>query len=152
MATKKQPIKKTVGVPKTEKAPREYGVFDFISAVSDSKIDLIRESDTPEACEKLYSAFMTNRALSYHISSVMEAQMMNEAAHLGNLLQFDFYKYVLRKEKRFSTWYKPKANENLELIRLHYNCNLRRAQEYLSILPAAVIEEIRQQRRMGGTK
>jgi hypothetical protein len=154
MAPKKkataQPKKKDGTLAKTPKAEKTLGVFDFITAVSDSKEDLIRKSDSPEAAEKLFNPYMTNRALSYHISSIYEANMMNESHYLDKRLQFDFLLHSVRREKRFSKWFKPEANESLELISKHYNCNLRKAQEILSVLSESQVESIRQWHYTGG--
>jgi hypothetical protein len=133
-------------------APKEFGIFDFITAVSDTKVDLIRNSENPEACAKLYSPYMTNRALSYHVSSIIDANIMNECGHLDPQLQFDYLLNSVRKEKRFSKWFKPEANEDLDLICKHYECNKRRAQEILTILSAEQIESIRSTHSTGGAK
>jgi hypothetical protein len=133
-------------------APKEFGIFDFINAVSFDKKNLVRDSENPEACAKLYNPFMTNRALSFHVSSIMDAQIMNECGHVDPQLQFEYLLNSVRKEKRFSKWFKPEANEDLDLICKHYQCNKRRAQELLSILPAEQIELIRSTHSTGGTK
>ncbi len=153
-------MKKTVGRKKKAAvdvqgdAPveKKLGVFDFISAVSFDKIDLIRNADDPDATAKLYSPFMTNRALSFHISSIIDANIMNECSQLDPQLQFDYHLNSIRREKRFSKWFKPEANEDLDLICTHYSCNKRRAQEYLSILSGEQIEEIRALYNTGGVK
>lgn len=149
--TAKQAAVKTK--PKGEGAvPKEFGIFDFINAVSFDKKNLIRDSENQEACAKLYNPFMTNRALSFHVSSIMDAQIMNECGHIDPLLQFEYLLNSVRKEKRFSTWFKPAANEDIELICRHYLCNKRRAEEIISILTAEQIESIRLTHSTGGTK
>lgn len=142
---------KTSGKPKTsEKPKKEFGVFDFLNAVSYDKRNLVRESNDPVAAAKLYSPFMTNRGLSYHISSIMDANIMNQCAYLDPQLQFEFLLNSVRKEKRFSKWFKPEANETLELISRHYGVNKQRAQEYLSILSKDQIEKIKVLHTTGG--
>lgn len=149
--TAKQAAVKTK--PKGEGAqPKEFGVFDFITAVSDTKRNLIRESDNPEAAAKLYSPFMTNRGLSYHVSSIMDANLMNQCHHLDTQLQFEYLLNSVRREKRFSKWFKPEANADLDLICTHYQCNKRRAQEIISILTADQIESIRSTHNTGGAR
>jgi hypothetical protein len=149
--TAKQAAVKTK--PKGEgAAPKEFGIFDFITAVSDTKRELIRDSENPEACAKLYSPFMTNKALSFHVSSIIDANIMNECGHVDPQLQFDYLLNSVRKEKRFSKWFTPEANEDLDLISEHYQCNKRRAEEILSILTKDQIEYIRSTHSTGGAK
>lgn len=159
MATKKttktaaqKAVKTLPKQPKEAKAKPEFGPFDFISAVSFDKRDLIRNAEDPAAATKVYSPFLTNRALSYHVSSIMEANMMNEMHYLDNQLQFDCLLSMVRREKRFSKWFKPEANETLDLICEHYQCNKRRGQEILTILQPDQIESIRNQHHTGGAK
>lgn len=136
--------------PKEAKAKPEFGPFDFISAVSFDKKDLIRDAVDPVTVAKIYSPFLTNRALSYHVSSIMEANMLNGMGHIDNQLQFDCLLSMVRREKRFSKWFKPEVNETLNLIAEHYQCNKIRAQEILSILTQDQIEMIREQHHTGG--
>lgn len=150
MAPKKKTPKETI--PKADKPKAEYGPFDFINAISYDKRDLIRDSETPEAAEKLYNPYLTNRGLSYHMSSIMEANILNQVHYLDKQLQFDCALNMVRKEKRFSKWFKPESSDVIELICKHYQCNIRRAQEYASLLPDEQIEKLREQQFTGGMK
>lgn len=149
--TAKQAAVKTKA-KKEDAAPKEFGVFEFINAVSYDKKNLIRDSETPEAAAKLYSPFMTNRALSFHISSIMDANIMNQCGHLEGQLQFEYLLNSVRREKRFSKWFKPEANADLELICEHYQCSKRRAQDIIAILSDEQLETIRSTHSTGGTK
>jgi hypothetical protein len=143
------------GIPKKDpaiKLTKELGPFDFINAVSFDKTDLIRNADSPEATEKLYNPFLTNRALSYHISSIMDASMMNQCSHIDKALQFHCHLHSVRKEKRFSSWYKKDASDNLEMVCKFYECNRVRGMEILSLLPASALEEIKAMQETGGVK
>jgi hypothetical protein len=152
MAPRKKAEPKKETIPKSEKPKAEYTPFDFINAISYDKRDLIRMSENPEGAEKLYNPFLTNRGLSYHMSSIMEANILNQLHYLDKQLQFDCALNMVRKEKRFSKWFKPESNEVIELICKHYQCNIRRAQEYASILTPEQLEKIREQQFTGGMK
>lgn len=155
MATPKKTAKQAAvkTKPKGEGASaKEFGIFDFISAINFDKKNLIRDSENPEACAKIYAPFMTNRALSFHISSIMDANIMNQCSGLDGQLQFEYLLNSVRKEKRFSKWFKPEANEDLDLICVHYQCNKSRAQEILNLLPADELDAIRSTHTTGGTK
>lgn len=136
--------------PEVIKHEKTLGPFDFINAVSFSKEDLIRESDLPDQTEKLYNPFLTNRSLSYHVSSIMDADMMNQCSHLPKQLQFDGLLNMVRKQQRWSKWFKPEKSELLQLIAETYQCNLIRAQEILSFASPEWLESFALQHSKGG--
>lgn len=143
-------LPKKAKVATETKVAKEFGPFDFITAVSDTKINLVRNSDNPEATAKLYNSFLTNRALSYHVSSIMDANVMNQCHQLPPLLQFEFLLNTVRREKRFSKWHKAEKDETLDMLAAHYECSLKRAIEIRSILPPDQVEAIRNLRKTGG--
>ena len=61
--------------------------FDYVKSILETKNNLI----VNEATEKAYVPFLTNRASSYYIDTVMHAQEMNMASHLDNCLQYRYY-------------------------------------------------------------
>lgn len=135
----------------SEKKEKKVGLFDFLSAVSYTKENLLRNTDDPSLV-KVYNPFMINRGLSYHVSSIMDANIMNQCAILDPDMQFEYLLNTVRKERRFSKWFKPEANENIELISKHYNVNQQRAQEYLAILSTDQIEKIKDMYYIGGVE
>lgn len=136
--------------PVEEPVKKELGVFDFVNAINFTKEDLIRESDNPEAAEKVYNPFLANRALSYHVATLFDANMMNMSAHLDKQLQFDFLRALVRKEKRYGKWSKPLVDENMELVKEVYNCNYTRAKEILQLLKPEQLQALRDSRFTGG--
>jgi hypothetical protein len=60
--------------------------FDFVSAVSYTKEDIMPDS----IAEKAYNPYLTNKSLSYHQDSVLFANEMNSRYHLDHRLQFQF--------------------------------------------------------------
>src|SRR5690606_41833497 len=135
MAAKKKATKKAA-VQKPEAAPKEkkLGLFDIIGELSYGKNDLIRSSEDPEVAIKSYTPFMVNKSFSFHLSSIFDANFMNEMSHVDPLLQHDYYMGSLRPEKRFSKWFKQEDNDTLNILARHYECNLKRAQEIMSVL------------------
>ena len=89
---------------------KDLNPFDFMNAASFSKEDVIRDSDQPEHTEKSYNAYIINRGFVNFDDCVLHANEMNMRHGLFYAAQFDYYKSVLRKRKRFSKW--PKADKD----------------------------------------
>lgn len=136
--TRKKEAASATGAPKEKK----IGLFDLIGDVSYEKRDLIRSSDEPEVVLKAFAPYMANRAFSYHASSIIDANIMNQLTTIDPLLQHDYYLYALRAERRFSPWFKPDVNETLHILADHYETNLRRAQEIMTVLTAEQLATI----------
>jgi hypothetical protein len=126
--------------------------FDYVTAVSDSKKDLMRGTENDALSERDYSPWLTNKAFSYHPDAVLHANQMNELSHLDNKLQFDYYHSVLRKRKRFSKWSKPQDDETINMICSYYKCNKQIGLSYLKILTKDQLNIIRQKQQKGGVK
>lgn len=120
--------------------------FDYVSAINDTKKNLIED----EATEKAYNPFLTNRALSYFPDTIIDANVMNVFNHLDRKLQFDYLINKVRRSKRFSKWGKRKEDKDLELIQQYYGYNTRRAKEALSILSKPQLEMIKEKLEKGG--
>ena len=68
--------------------------------------------------EKEYSSFMVNRALSYYRDTVLFANVMNQYPNLDKRLQYNFYKYIIRAQKRpYSKWHKKASNSDLIAVK-----------------------------------
>jgi hypothetical protein len=129
---------------------KEHTPFDFINAASQSKKDLIRESEYPEMTEKEYVAFIVNRGFSYFEDTILHANEMNQRAHLFNAAQFDYYRAILRSRKRFSKWHKAEKNADLDMIQKVYSCNRTVAKMYMKILSTEDLKQIRARLNEGG--
>lgn len=130
----------------------EFSPFDFMNAASDSKKDLIRESENPELTEKEYSAFIVNRGFANFDDTILHANEMNMRPHLFNDAQFQYYRSALRKRKRFSKWPKALKNKDLDAIQEVYSCNRTVAKMYLKALSKDNLAQIHDRLATGGTK
>ena len=119
--------------------------FDIVTDISSGKKKLIDSSN-----EKLYNAFIINRALSYFPDTVFYAQEMNINHHLDNLLQHDFLFHSIRKAKRFSKWSKKDEISNIEIVQEYFKYSSKRAEEALKILSKKDIYEIKKRLERGG--
>jgi len=124
--------------------------FEFINAVTIGKNDLIRDSFDPEATEKEYSPFMTNRAISYHMDCILMANEMNRMPNLPKQLQFDFLRLGLNKRKRFAKWAKATQDEDLKVIMEYYKISMKKAKTTLAILSKKQLSMIKERIKKGG--
>ncbi len=124
--------------------------FDYVTSISLTKKDLIRESDNPSQAEKDYVPYLVNKQLSYFIDSILYANEMNQFAELDNLLQFDYYMGSISKKKRFTKWAKPFKSEDLEAVMKYYSYGRKKAEEALSILTPKDIKAIHETLDLGG--
>ncbi len=104
-------------------------------------------SENDELAEKEYVPFLTNKALSYHTETLLYSNEMNRYAFLPNKLQYEYLLHSVRPGKRFSKWAKKEDMDSILLIARYYQCNLQRAQEYMSVLKPGDLEELLEEMR-----
>lgn len=124
--------------------------FDYVNAINLSKKDIIRSSENPELAEKSYVPFMTNKALSYFVDTIMHANEMNKSAHLDNILQNDYYLNSVRVSKRFSKWSKKIENSDVESIQEYYKVSFAKAVDICKVLKPEQISLIKEKIIKGG--
>lgn len=120
--------------------------FDFVNAVTYTKKDIMVD----KVADKGYSAFLTNKSLSYHQDCIMYVNEMNSNSHLDSTLQFHYFLNTLRKRKRFSKWSKPRVLEDMKVIQSYYDCSISKAEEYSKILTAKEIKIMKERMKIGG--
>ena len=108
--------------------------FDWINSVTNTKKDLIAESDDPVLTEKQYNSYMVNKGLSYFIDTVLYANEMNRNHQLDSKLQFDYLLNTIRPKKRFAKWVKKVSEDDLEAVKDYFKYNDEKARQALSIL------------------
>jgi hypothetical protein len=124
--------------------------FDFIKSVSQSKKDLIRESDYPDQVEKQYNAYIVNRGFSYFEDTILHANEMNMRHHLFNDAQYRYYLGILRSRNRFSKWHKAEKNTDLDAIQEFYMVNRTVAKMYLKAMSKEDLKNLHQRFEKGG--
>ena len=124
--------------------------FDYVSAVSDSKKDLMRGTENDALSERDYSPWLTNKAFSYHPDAVLHANQMNELSHLDNKLQFEYLLNNIRPRKRWSKWLKPDKIDNLEIVKVYFGFGNEKAKDALDVLTTEDIEDIKSKLAKGG--
>jgi len=124
--------------------------FDFMNAASFSKEDLIRNDQNPEIAEKQYNAYIVNRGFANFDDTILHANEMNMRHELFPQAQFDYYRSVLRKRKRFSKWPKADKNADLDAIQQVYQCNRTVAKLYLNVLDKEGLQMVHDRLVTGG--
>lgn len=133
-------------------ASKEYSPFDFMNAVSQTKEDIIQNSDNPDMIEKEYGeySYIINRGFSYFEDTILHANEMNQRSELFPDGQFKYYLGALRKRKRFSKWHKSEPSEDLDAIQEVYQCNRTVAKQYLKVLSKDQMEYVHSKLFIGG--
>ena len=102
--------------------------------------------------EKDYSAFVVNKALSFHYDCVLQANEMNKFPSLPGSMQYHYLLNSIRGYKRpFRPWQKRETIENLETVKEYFGYSNEKAKEVLVLLDADQLEEIRKAIHKGGT-
>ena len=122
--------------------------FDYVNDITYGKKGIMVD----DLAEKEYAPFITNRALSFHVDTVLFANEMNIHHHLDNRLQYDFFINIIRKQKRWSKWFKPNEVTNLDIIKQYYGYSNDKAKSVLSLLNNEQIEELRKRIYKGGKR
>lgn len=118
---------------------------DIIPSILQTKKDVLEN-------EKDYTAFVVNRALSFHYDCVMQSNEMNKYPNLPGSMQYQFLLNSIRGYKRpFRKWERRETVEDLEAIKEYYNYSNEKAKDALVLLDAAQIETIKKAIDKGGT-
>lgn len=129
---------------------KDYSPFDFMNAVSFTKEDLIRDNENPQLIEKQYNAYIVNRGFANFEDTILHANEMNQRHDLFAAAQFEYYRSVLRKRKRFSKWPKADKNADLDAIQQVYQCNRTVAKMYLQVLNKDELKSVHDRLVIGG--
>ena len=118
--------------------------FDIINSISYNKNRMI-----DDASEKMYDAFMVNKGLSYFKDTIFHVQEMNINYHLDAKLQHDYLFNSIRKQKRYSKWFKKEKDTDVEAVKIYFNYSYRKAQEACNILSKDQINYIKEKVKGG---
>ena len=102
--------------------------------------------------EKGYTPYMVNRALSFFVDTVFQANEMNKNYHLDNKLQFDYLLNNIRPRQRWSQWLKPEKIDNIDIVKEYYEFSNEKAKNALEILSVDQLEYIKQKLDIGGVE
>lgn len=126
--------------------------FDYVTAASYSKKDLMSGTENDKLAEAGYNPWLTNRAFSNFPDTVLHANEMNRLYELENAPQFYYYINILRPKKRFKKFFKSEQDDNITLICNAFDCNKRVAKQYLDILSHDQLTLLKQKEEKGGVE
>jgi len=142
---------------KKEEVPAEevfkvesFSPFDFIKSIQQTKVDIIRTSDNPTLAEKDYNPFLTNKALSFHVDSILYANELNTRHGLDKLLQWDYFINTVRSMKRPYVWLKKSSDEDVQFLQETFQMNNARAREAYAVMGPDKVAELRKNTVTGG--
>ncbi len=124
----------------------KMNLSEVLNAINYDKTPLLED----DLQEKAYVPFVINRSLSYFPDTILYANQVNHYNQLDKKMQFDYLRLSLRPRKRFSKWIKSQEEDDLQLIKDHYNYSNERATEVLRVLTSNQIEDIRSLYKYGG--
>ena len=122
--------------------------FEYLNAINNTKKDIMID----DLAEKQYNSFMINRGLSYFQDTALIANEMNVNHHVDNRLQFQFFINIIRPRKRFSKWFKPETENDVEVIKEYYGYSNDKARQVLCLFSKQQIEHLKQKVNKGGRK
>jgi len=122
--------------------------FDYLNAINHTKENLIVDDIT----EREYPAFLINRSLSYFADTVAYANAINQYHHVDKKLQNDFLLNIVRKRKRFSKWFKPTTQSDIEAVKEYYCYSNEKARQALSLLSPEQLQQIKKKVSKGGKR
>tara|TARA_R110002050_G_scaffold88976_3_gene187468 strand:- start:305 stop:670 length:366 start_codon:yes stop_codon:yes gene_type:complete len=115
--------------------------FDYVKAINEKR---------PIDNHSSYTPFLSNRAFSYNLDTILAANEMNKHPDLPPEVQFSFMNEAIRKGRRYSAWYKGEIHPNLEIVMQFFNCSQQKALQALQVLTQENLKEIKQRMDTGG--
>lgn len=122
--------------------------FDYLNAINSTKKNLIVDEES----EKEYNPYIVNKSLSYFQDTVLIANEMNRYAHLDKKLQFQFLINIIRKRKRFSKWFKPEVQDDIEVVKEYYGYSDEKARQVLPLLSLDQMGQLKEKVNKGGRR
>jgi len=124
----------------------KMNLSEVLNAINHNKTSLLED----DLQERAYVPFVINRSLSYFPDTILYANQVNYYNQMDKKMQFDYLSLTIRPRKRFSKWIKSQEEDDLQLIKDHYNYSNERATEVLRVLTPNQIEDIRSLYQYGG--
>ena len=126
--------------------------FDYVTSITQTKKNMMRDSENDALAEKGYEPWLVNNALSYPADTILHANLMNMNHELVKRPQYECLINSIRPKKRWAKWVKNAGNEELDIVCAYYQCNRTVGQEYLSLLSSEELEIMKKQQETGGLK
>lgn len=107
--------------------------------------------ETYEENRKKYNSFMVNKMLGRHNECVLAVNEISiHGKYIPAWMQYEFYRILLPKKKRYAQKMDTNKEENLDVICEFYNCNRNTAHSYLKNIDDKTISDIKKYLYKGG--
>ena len=124
--------------------------FDYLNSINKGvngedyfSAERLRSEVRGETVED-YNCFIINRGLSYHNDSILLANEMNRLPDLPHIMQFDFYRHILRPRKRFAKWSKQQeASNDIKIIQKAFDYSREKAEQVYELFDKKQIKQLR---------
>lgn len=124
--------------------------FVFTNSINNGQNIYDGEDVDVQELERVYSPYLTNRAFSYHLDTILYANEMNINHGVHGKAQYLYYLHTIKPRKRFGKWPKPEKNDDIALIKKVYSVNLKRAKVMLRLLNKEQLTMLRAKYDTGG--
>ena len=111
-----------------EPQQKKASPFDFVKTIRTKK------GSWEDLDQSQYIPFIINRAMSFDMQSLFQANEINRQTPLSHKAQFEFYINSVSKLSGYSPWQKADKVEELQYIKEFYNVSSEKAKEILLIL------------------
>lgn len=119
--------------------------FEFLKSINTTKEEFDKED-----VEKFYVPFVTNRALSYFLDTILYANEMNLYPELDKDAQFTYYLKSIRPRSRYAQWVKSEPFADVQLIQEAFGYSRKRAAEVLPLFTSEQLNTLRNLLDKGG--
>jgi len=124
--------------------------FDYINAISQSKKDMMTDTENDELAEKSYNAYIVNKGLSYFPDTILYANEMNLYSQLDNKPQFAYLLNSIRPRKRFSKWFKSELDDDTKIISEYFGYNIEHAKQVRKLFTSEQLNLMKEKLQKGG--
>ena len=111
--------------------------FDFVKDISKEKKNIFPDNG------KDYVPYIVNKAFSYYLDTVLQANEMNMHSDLDGKMQFAYLFGSISPRYRYEKWLKPQNSEEIQVLQEYFGYNYKRAAEAARSLTPKQVKEIK---------
>lgn len=127
----------------TTEDKNKVSFFDLFNDISNHGDYIDNYFTVNKEMPKEYNAYMMNKAFSNFPDTIFMANEMNKYSSLSDEMQWRFYKNIVLKKKRYSTWFKSiEEKEPIELLAKMFNCSVKEMRKNIHVIPKEKLNEI----------
>jgi hypothetical protein len=121
---------------------------NYLNSINHDKKPLLDEEENVSK----YPSFVVNKCMSYFNDTIFYANEMNCKPWVDKKSQFDFYRFGIRKKKRYSPWLRKEEDNNIAVIKEVFGYSETKAREVLNIISPQDMDKLKKSLEKGGQK